>query len=83
MGKERLRSVELGGTVAGKTRSLTGRGSDQWRGTRGGQGREAQGTRVNEPLCAPDVNEGLCTGRRGAGGRPEAGMPGSPGSRQA
>ncbi|XP_027370320.1 uncharacterized protein LOC113875855 [Bos indicus x Bos taurus] len=31
VGKERLWSVELGGTAAGKTRSLTGRGSNQWR----------------------------------------------------
>ncbi|XP_055407166.1 uncharacterized protein LOC129630692 [Bubalus kerabau] len=31
VGKEQLWSVELGGTAAGKTRSLTGRGSDQWR----------------------------------------------------
>ena len=79
VGKERLWSVELGGTAAGKTRSLTGRGSNQWRGTRGGQGREAQGTRVNEPLCAPDMNEGLCKGRRWGGGRrPEClGPPGA------
>lgn len=82
MGKERRRSAEPGGAVEGRTPGLTGREGDQWRAVGGGRGREAQGTRVNAPLCARCMNGGLCEGRRGGGGvwRPEClGPPGAGG----
>lgn len=82
VGKERRPSAEPGGAVEGRTPGLTGREGDQWRAAGGGRGREAQGTRVNAPLCERCMNGGLCEDRRGGGGgwRPEClGPPGAGG----
>lgn len=77
MGKEPSRSLELGSAVVGRTRGLTGSRCDQWRGAGGSWGRDAQGTRVNGPLCTRGMNGGLCKGQRGgAAGSRNAWVPG-------
>lgn len=64
VGKERSQAWEPGVAVVGGIRILTGNGCDQWRGTGGGRGRNAHGTRVNGLLCTRDMNGGLCEGQR-------------------